>query len=52
MENQLPNNQEMQIKAQDEILAGRYSNIMQLHGNKEEFCMDFLNVFPPGFRTQ
>jgi hypothetical protein len=38
---------EIQIQAGPEDLKGRYSNFMQVAHNKEEFVMDFLNVFPP-----
>lgn len=39
--------QQVQIKATDEKLKGEYSNMMQIMHTKEEFVMDFLNVFPP-----
>lgn len=39
--------QQIQIKATDQDIKGRYSNIMQIQSAKEEFCLDFLNVFPP-----
>jgi len=42
---QQPN--QIQIKATDEKLKGDYSNVMQIMHTKEEFVMDFLNVFPP-----
>lgn len=38
---------QIQIKATDEKLKGDYSNVMQIMHTKEEFVMDFLNVFPP-----
>ena len=38
---------QIQIKATDEKLKGEYSNVMQIMHTKEEFVMDFLNVFPP-----
>ena len=38
---------EIQIKARDEDLKGFYSNLMQIFHTKEEFCLDFFNVFPP-----
>lgn len=38
---------QIQIKATDEKLKGEYSNVMQIIHTKEEFVMDFLNVFPP-----
>lgn len=39
--------QQIQIKAIDEKLKGEYSNVMQILHTKEEFVLDFLNVFPP-----
>lgn len=39
--------QQINIKATDEKLKGDYSNVMQILHTKEEFVMDFLNVFPP-----
>ena len=39
--------QQAQIKASDKVLKGRYSNTAQVLHTKEEFVMDFLNVFPP-----
>jgi hypothetical protein len=38
---------QIQIKFTDEKLKGEYSNVMQILHTKEEFVMDFLNVFPP-----
>ena len=38
---------EIQIQAGPEDLKGRYSNFMQISHSKEEFVLDFLNVFPP-----
>jgi hypothetical protein len=42
-----PSNQQIQIKATDERLKGEYANLMQILHTKEEFVLDFLNVFPP-----
>ena len=41
------NPQKINIKATDEKIKGEYSNVMQIMHTKEEFVMDFLNVFPP-----
>lgn len=41
------NQQQIQIKASDEKLKGEYSNVMQILHTKEEFVLDFLNIFPP-----
>ena len=38
---------QIQIKATDETLRGMYSNATQVLHTKEEFVLDFLNVFPP-----
>ncbi len=38
---------QVQIKASDEILRGHYSNMANILHTKEEFVLDFLNVFPP-----
>lgn len=41
------NKQQIQIKANDEDLKGKYSNTVQMMHTKEEFVLDFLNIFPP-----
>jgi len=38
---------QIQIKLTDEMLAGKYANAMQVSHTKEEFILDFLNIFPP-----
>ncbi|TAN57173.1 DUF3467 domain-containing protein [Patescibacteria group bacterium] len=35
------------IKINDEVLKGVYSNTMQVLHTKEEFVIDFMDVFPP-----
>jgi hypothetical protein len=45
--NQQNQPQQIQIKAADEKLRGEYSNMMQILHTKEEFVLDFLNIFPP-----
>lgn len=47
MSQQQPQQQQVQVKASDEMLAGKYANVMQVLHTKEEFVLDFLNVFPP-----
>lgn len=42
-----PQQNQLQIKADDKILQGVYSNAMQVQHSKEEFVLDFMNVFPP-----
>lgn len=41
------NNKEIQIKASDKVLAGKYANAAQVSHNQEEFILDFMSVFPP-----
>jgi len=43
MEQQKP----LSIKAQDEDLKARYSNLMQISHGKEEFILDFFLAMPP-----
>ncbi|MBU1015075.1 DUF3467 domain-containing protein [Patescibacteria group bacterium] len=38
---------QIQIKAQDEELKGRYSNLMQVTHTQEEFVLDFFLIVPP-----
>ena len=45
--NQSNQNQQIQIKAGDEKLRGDYANMMQILHTREEFVLDFLNIFPP-----
>ena len=43
--NQQP--QSIQVKASDEVLKGIYATHMQVAHSKEEFILDFMNLFPP-----
>lgn len=38
---------QLQIKADDATLKGVYSNAAQIQHSKEEFILDFMNMFPP-----
>jgi hypothetical protein len=38
---------EMRIKIPDEVLKGVYANQMVVSHTKEEFILDFMNLFPP-----
>ena len=38
---------QINIKAEDDIVKGRYTNNMQVSHTKEEFVVDFFNIFPP-----
>ncbi|MDO8566315.1 MAG: DUF3467 domain-containing protein [Candidatus Moranbacteria bacterium] len=42
-----PQQNQIQIKATDEVLRGLYSNMANILHTKEEFVIDFMNVFPP-----
>lgn len=44
---ELPKQQKIQIKVTDEIMRGVYANAMAVFHTREEFVIDFLNVFPP-----
>ncbi len=39
---------EIKIKITDEILKGVYANNMVVAHTREEFLLDFINIFPPG----
>ncbi len=45
-EQQKPQKQ-IQIKASEEDMKGRYANLAMINHTKEEFIADFLNVVPP-----
>ena len=38
---------QVQIKASEKDLKGRYANLAMINHTKEEFVVDFLNVLPP-----
>jgi len=38
---------QINIKITDEVLTGKYANMMQVAHTKEEFILDFANVVPP-----
>ena len=39
--------QQIDIKIEDDILKGVYSNNLFVTHTKEEFVLDFINLFPP-----
>jgi len=47
MENKSQEKKQIQIKVKDDVLQGIYANVAQLQHTKEEFILDFMNVFPP-----
>jgi hypothetical protein len=42
-----PRTKGVKVKYTDDILKGVYSNNMIIAHTKEEFVLDFMNVFPP-----
>jgi len=38
---------EIKIKFSDDVLSGVYANLTQITHTREEFVLDFANVFPP-----
>lgn len=42
-----PNQQQINIKANDETMKGVYANNVMIAHSKEEFIFDFMNIFPP-----
>ena len=41
-----PQQQQLQIKAEEKELQGFYSNLVMIHHNAEEFSLNFIYVFP------
>jgi hypothetical protein len=39
--------QNINVKITDEILKGAYANMMMVAHTREEFVLDFMNMFPP-----
>ena len=39
--------QEIKIKISDDVLKGVYSNNVMISHTREEFLLDFMNIFPP-----
>ena len=42
-----PQKKSVKVKYTDDILKGVYANNMLIAHTKEEFVLDFMNVFPP-----
>ncbi len=38
----------LRVKIPDDVARGAYANNMAVFHTREEFVLDFLNVFPPG----
>lgn len=47
MADQPTNPPNFQVKANEELLKGRYSSHMQVLHSREEFILDFMQLFPP-----
>ena len=43
----IQNAQQIQIKATDDKLKGEYANAANIFHTREEFVLDFINIFPP-----
>jgi hypothetical protein len=41
-----PQQQQVQIKADEKELVGQYSNLAMIHHNAEEFTLNFIYIFP------
>lgn len=41
------NPQQVQVSASDEVLKGVYANNLMVGYSREEFVLDFMNLFPP-----
>jgi hypothetical protein len=42
----VPQPQQVQIKADEKELVGQYSNLAMIHHNGEEFTLNFIYIFP------
>lgn len=45
VDNNQKNQQQIQIKAPDDVLKGIYANAVQVTHNREEFVFDFMNIY-------
>lgn len=45
--NQNPNKQQLQVQMPDDVIKGAYANNLMIGYSKEEFVLDFMNLFPP-----
>lgn len=41
-----PQQQQVQIKADEKELVGQYTNLAMIHHNAEEFTLNFIYIFP------
>lgn len=47
IDNSMAQEQQIQIKASDDVLRGTYANALQISHTKNEMVFDFLSLFPP-----
>jgi hypothetical protein len=45
-----PQQQQVQIKADEKELLGQYSNLVMIHHTAEEFTLNFIYIFPNGLQ--
>lgn len=43
----MPEKRKLQVKFPEKVLGGVYANQMVVSHTREEFLMDFINLFPP-----
>ncbi|HVB07998.1 MAG TPA: DUF3467 domain-containing protein [Candidatus Acidoferrales bacterium] len=41
-----PQQQQVQIKADEKEMVGQYTNLAMIHHNAEEFTLNFIYIFP------
>ncbi|HEX5042634.1 MAG TPA: DUF3467 domain-containing protein [Candidatus Polarisedimenticolaceae bacterium] len=44
----MANQGKLPIQMPDDVLPGKYANQMMVAHTREEFVLDFINLFPPG----
>ena len=44
----MTNQGKLPIQMPDDVLPGKYANQMMVAHTREEFVIDFINLFPPG----
>ena len=44
----MANQGKLPIQMPDDVLPGKYANQMMVAHTREEFVIDFINLFPPG----
>ena len=44
----MANQGKVSIQMPDDVLPGKYANQMMVAHTREEFVLDFINLFPPG----